>query len=150
MERQYLTDEELNSLIATIEDGDMAVANPDILSGILEKIETKDLGEIQSESVPKITENADKIKKPPKNKEFILYCFKVGTAVAAAVAVIIIIPEVTRFLPGGKVLTKEEVLQKESYMTRQEAIDSVSRESSVTISVFTKDEWTNLLDIKEN
>lgn len=71
----YLTDEELELLIAEVEENEMIAAPPNLMTDVLAKVETR----------PKT-----------KSKEFQLYCFRVITSVAAAILLLFMLPGISQ------------------------------------------------------
>lgn len=82
MNYEYLTDEELNSLIADVEQNDLVAAPPNILGSILEELP-------QNNASDKIV-------------EFRRFRMRVIAAVAAVVAFVMIVPGITRNIPKAE------------------------------------------------
>ena len=72
----YISDEELEQLICQVEQEELVTAPPDLAENILKAV---------TEVKPKTS----------KKKEFHAYCFRVITSVAAAVALVFLLPELT-------------------------------------------------------
>ena len=98
-ETTYLSDEELNELINEIEKNDLVMAPPEIKEKVLKKA----------------TDN---------KKEFVMYCFRVLTSVAAAIAILLIIPGTMANGTGEtQIPSREEVLQTQKYLSKEEALE---------------------------
>jgi len=106
----YLTDEELEQLIADVEANEMVSAPPDMMEEILAGI----------------------VMKPgAKKKEFQLYCFRVITSVAAAILLLFMLPgiselqlklsEVMEESKGNEVWQEEQLTPR--YATKEEALN---------------------------
>ena len=111
----YLSDEELNKLITDIED-EMPVQAP---AGI----ENKVLSFID-------------LKRRRKNAEFGKYCARVGFAVAAAIALVCIVPFIPdagvkitpkdSFAASESVISREEILGRKTVRSREEVLNKTS------------------------
>lgn len=73
-EFDYISDRDLEQLISQVEQNELVTAPPDLMESILEAV------------VPVKSKKA-------KKKEFYTYCFRVVTSVAAAVALVFLLPE---------------------------------------------------------
>lgn len=104
----YMSDEELELLIADVEQNELVAAPPDMLEGILECVRESE------KSVTNI-------------REFRRYCFKVCASVAAAVVLVFVLPFMSensmgntssqeRFVKESRYATKEEALNDQSYL----------------------------------
>ena len=133
----YLTDKELEMLIAHTEENDLVEAPPQLLEDILAYASW---GEEKSLPEPGVQETSERIVlpyKPPealskkqKTAHFRLYCARVIITVAAAVALVFILPKtsvVSR--ERTEAPSRESVLAGES-VTREEVL-SGRRNSSV-------------------
>ena len=78
----YISDEELERLIFSVENKELVSAPPDLAGNILETCGL----------LPKLAEARPKTS---KKKEFYAYCFRVLTSVAAAVALVFLLPQMT-------------------------------------------------------
>ena len=111
----YLSDDELDNLIMDIEGKETVQAPSGIERNVLSFIE---------------------FKKRRKREEFGRYCLRVGFAVAAAIALVCIVP----FIPDTKaripsreaavaernIMTRDEVLEKKSVLTKEEVLSKQS------------------------
>lgn len=98
----YLSDEELEQLIFTVEQQELVVAPPELRDRILERVE------------------------PPNNKikEFRSYCFRVLTSVAAAIVIVFLIPGLQSIqLPD--VSERQTIVASNKYATKEEALNDV-------------------------
>lgn len=124
IENKYLSDEELEKLILDVEKEKLISAPPDLLENILSSVdvlEEKRLSEISRiETKDAITE----ISKPPeivdfaqKKSEFRKYCFRVVSSMAAAIALLILIPGISgiqeREIPSKASVVSEKVRTRE-------------------------------------
>ena len=112
---EYLTDEELESMILELEQHDMVPAPPDLQEQILEALEKEMPG--QETVALKLSDDRSK---QERIRAFHKFRFQVLTTVAAAVLVILLIPkledlqqEKTDFLTP---LQKQEYTQKQEYV----------------------------------
>lgn len=96
---EYLSDEELAVLIHEIEQNDLVMAPPDIRSNVL-------------------------CRTVSKKREFVTYCFRVGTSVAAAIVILFLLPRVLEEQTfESKMPSREEVLAMQEYVSKEEALD---------------------------
>ena len=113
MSHEYLSDEELQKLISDVELNDMAEAPVDLQKKVLD--------EISALSKPG---NIAKTKKQ-KIIEYRLYSLKVALAVAAAIAVMFIVPCVSaanRYVPFmEKIVSQRDISLKEELFVRKES-----------------------------
>ena len=90
----YISDDELEQLICQVEESELVAAPPDLMERILEAAGfAGEQEEVVEQPAPAISVQSYHIKK----KEFYAYCFRVITSVAAAVALVFLLPE----LSGG-------------------------------------------------
>ena len=116
----YLSEEELEQLIHTVEQTELVTAPPDLMEEILRKAEKK-----------------EKPKKAGRKKEYYAYCFRVITSVAAAIAIMFLLPEVSGMTwrenavteapswaeAGDTVPSREEIVKDEKTPTKEEVLD---------------------------
>ena len=129
--RDYLSDEELELLIADVEQNELVMAPPDLLEGILDYIDKSAQERPVHEKLPEQRPVSDKPSKTASNiREFRRYYFKVCASVSAAVFLIFAIPaasdnsaanvpEREKFATESKFATKEEALKNESLMKQK-------------------------------
>jgi len=103
----YLSDEELEQLILHVEQQEMVAAPPGLLDNILEGME-------KSQQSKRSSGN--------KIKEFRGYCFRVMTSVAAAVAIVFLIPELMN-TQVSEVPLKQSAIMTAKYATKEEALN---------------------------
>lgn len=102
LENTYLSDEELNALISEIEQGDLVMAPPEIKVKVLHR--TVD-----------------------KKREFVGYCFRVITSVAAAIVMLVLLPRGEAVNNSEmKIPTREEVLKTQEYVSKEAILDKKS------------------------
>lgn len=101
----YLSDEELEQLISTVEQQELVAAPPELMDRILESVEKSQEGnQSQNNNV----------------KEFRSYCFRVLTSVAAAIAIVFLIPGLQSIqLP--EIPEKQTTVVSDKYATKEEA-----------------------------
>lgn len=85
----YISDEELERLIFQVEQDELVAAPPDLMESILEA--AKNSGVQEELSTAKVV----LLPAVERKKEFRVYCFRVITSVAAAVALVFLLPELT-------------------------------------------------------
>jgi len=128
-ESGYLSDEELNSLIAQVEAGDIVTAPPDMLDNILHKLDESGKKPLQDNTVNPQTDNAIDIARPPRNiepikqkNEFVKYCIRVIGSVAAAIVLLLVVPEIknSNTYQLSKKNIQENVLQQQILFTNEE------------------------------
>ncbi len=99
LENGYLSDEEINMLIHEIEQGDLVMAPPDMKTDVLRSAGNK-------------------------KREFVMYCFRVITSVAAAIAILLVIPgNLNGKAVPTEIPSREEVLKTQDYLSREEVLD---------------------------
>ena len=86
----YISDDELECLITQVEQNELVAAPPDLMESILEAVAGFS-GETESLSPAKVI----KVQAVARKKEFRAYCVRVITSVAAAVALVFMLPELT-------------------------------------------------------
>ena len=99
----YISDDELERLIHHVEQEELVAAPPDLMEHILEAAAL---------SMPVIPAKNSKTKK----QEFTAYCFRVITSVAAAVALVFLLPHLTEWMNlngtvSSELFSKSEVVQ---------------------------------------
>ena len=99
----YISDDELERLIHHVEQEELVAAPPDLIEHILEAAAL---------SMPVIQVKNIKSKK----QEFTAYCFRVITSVAAAVALVFLLPHLTEWMNlngtvSSELFSKSEVVQ---------------------------------------
>jgi len=127
----YISDEELEQLILQVEQEELVTAPPDLMENILHASGVK----------------AQFIEAKPKNskkKEFYAYCFRVITSVAAAVALVFLLPQMTEWM-GEKVAPDEKYSDKQkvavTVFVREEMVKPVPDKATVVAEVIpTKEE----------
>lgn len=102
----YLSDEELEQLIAHIEQKELVAAPPDLMEDILGRMEVM---LTSSEEVPEVRRG---ITERQKIKEFRSYCFRVVTSVAATVAMIFLLPKLGNLQWTDVSATKQVILEE--------------------------------------
>ncbi len=114
LHNEYLTDEELELLIAEAED-DLVPAPPDMADVIVNAI----WNEPQAKANDAVSETKQKRrqgKKASKKREFVAYCFRVAMSAAAAIAFMFIMPYLPGFGGDGVEQETQEYVDKETYL----------------------------------
>ena len=109
MRLDYLTDEELNKMIEDIEENDLVTAPPDIEDSILLRL-AREHGE-EPDNPKKVVNR--------RTLSFTAYSIRVGIAVAAAIAILILMPVGDNRLPQidrGKITADIEILPKQGIL----------------------------------
>lgn len=106
----YISDDELERLIHHVEQEELVAAPPDLMEHILEEAGLSE--EETASPTPVISVQNSKAKK----KEFTAYCFRVITSVAAAVALVFLLPHLTEWMNlngtvSSELFSKSEVVQ---------------------------------------
>ena len=113
----YLSDEELELLIADVEQNDLVAAPPDMAEDIWNIICTSDIADHKAVSKDKV-------------REFRAYCFRVVGSVAAAVVLVFTVPT---FLGGQESYCQnEEMSQRAAEQSEYESREELLGRSSLT------------------
>ena len=142
-ELNYISDEELEQLILDEEQNELVTAPPDLMDAVLAKLEEPKIRTVKTVAA--------------KKKEFYAYCIRVITSVAAAVALVFLLPEVSgtvlkqtsltevnrqeipsREEVSNTVPAKEEVLATGKVPTKEEVLD----DTGLFEKVFSNVSWT--------
>lgn len=93
--RNYISDEELEQLICRVEQEELVAAPPDLMESILAALELEET-RVMTEKTGLPPAKIVGVKEPAaRKKEFYAYCFRVVTSVAAAVALVFLLPELS-------------------------------------------------------
>ena len=111
---EYLTDEELESLISETED-DLVPAPPEMVDMIANAI-WKEVQVKENSVVAETRSKTCQSKKTGKRREFAAYCFRVAMSVAAAIAFMCIAPNLPGFDGHSDELNAQEYANKEAYL----------------------------------
>lgn len=128
---EYLTDEELMLLIEEVEQKELVEAPPDLMEEILATV-----GGMEPDSVSVLPERKPqpipvrKVSLEKRRKEYRAYCFRVITSVAAAIALVFLLPEAVSSVPKepsaweteitrGRYESKEEALGGSNFLTKK-------------------------------
>lgn len=115
MKMNYLTDDELEQLIADVEVNDLIAAPPGLYEEILTRVEDISKEEtLHIEKTVPITRN--------KKREYRRYCFQVITSMAAAIAIVFLLP-VMRENQNLEVPKGQKIFGASVYETKQEALE---------------------------
>lgn len=120
----YISDDELERLICQIEENELVAAPPDLMDSILEAAELMDKPPAKVTAVPTAS----------RKKEFSAYCFRVITSVAAAVALVFLLPELTDRMTINGMPTQEHVAKDDVVGTvpvQAEVVKSVPDKATV-------------------
>lgn len=99
----YISDDELEQLICRVEQEELVTAPPDMMESILEAVEQEEKAEPQPVAVSRGKNLA------ARKKEFRAYCFRVVTSVAAAIALVFLLPDLTEGMNFGGMPVAEPV-----------------------------------------
>ena len=124
LDQNYPSEEELEALIANIEEHDLVQAPPDLLNQILYTIE---------ESIP-FENNTSLLEKDSlqrkKTIEFRKYCFQVITSIAAAIVLIFLLPTSMQMqkseLPS--IPSKDMILAKQTVKAKSDVVENHNKE----------------------
>lgn len=134
--KNYLSDEELQSLMCEIESKDLVFAPPGIQEQVLSALD-------ETSHLTKERSNADKI------REFKRYRFRVLATVAAAVVAVFVLPRVENLqqhtMPE-KPSAKQDFLKKGRYKTKEEALNDSSMLENMlgNVNIFSDEDKYNL------
>lgn len=138
-ENKYLSDEELEKLILDVEEEKLILAPPDLLENILSSVDDFEEKISFEPSRIEIEDTITEISKPPeiidfnqKKSEFRKYCFRVVSSMAAAIALLILIPGIIG-VQESEIPSKASVVS-EKVRTREEAIGSSKKSIMKTIN----------------
>ena len=93
--RNYISDEELEQLICQVEQEELVAAPPGLMESILAAVELEET-RVMAEKTGLPPAKIVGVKEPAaRKKEFYAYCFRVVTSVAAAVALVFLLPELS-------------------------------------------------------
>ena len=123
-ENKYLSDEELEKLILDVEEEKLILAPPDLLENILSSVDDFEEKISFEPSRIEIEDTITEISKPPeiidfnqKKSEFRKYCFRVVSSMAAAIALLILMPGISgiqeREIPSKASVVSEKVRTRE-------------------------------------
>ena len=135
-EFNYISDEVLEQLINQVEQKELVAAPPDLMERILEAVGLE--GELPKESVqysePVETKVLPVNSRTARKKEFYGYCFRVITSVAAAVALVFLLPELMGQMEQNASSPEQSpVIRQQEVPSYEEVVDTVpDREEVVT------------------
>ncbi len=124
-EFHYISDEALEQLMNQVEQKELVAAPPDLLESILKATGLVEEGVLQP--VPVIPEKSVSSKK----KEFYAYCFRVITSVAAAIALVFLLPELS--VQMQRTDTAPE-FNKQEVPSYEEVVDKVPSRDEVVLA----------------
>lgn len=111
---EYLSDTELELLIAEVEQNELVTAPPDLKQNIMDRISA------ETQIVEFLADRP--VSGQNLQKEFYRYCFRVAVSVAAAVVLVFALPDVQRAGTGGESEKKMEVMEQLSGRPEQTGI----------------------------
>lgn len=127
LENTYLSDEELEQLIADVEQNELVAAPPDLVENILAEIEALSRSGEQvpvfdgDEQASKAESNAQEVNRN-KVREFRRYCFRVATSAIAAVAIVFTLPAfLNAHVPDAS--ARQDIFASAKYATKEEALN---------------------------
>lgn len=140
----YISDAELEQLILQVEREELVAAPPDLMENILEIVgldgETPKEPAQSSEAV--VTKVVPVTPRASRKKEFYSYCFRVITSVAAAVALVFILPELSALMQRTDA---SPAWQRQEVPSPEEVVDAVPSREEVVLAMQTptRDEVLN-------
>lgn len=143
-EFNYISDEALEQLIYQVEQEELVAAPPDLMESILEIVgldgETPKEPVRSSEAV--VTKVVPVKPRAARKKEFYAYCFRVITSVAAAVALVFLLPELSALMQRTDASPE---WQRQEVPSPEEVVDAVPSREEVVLAMQTptRDEVLN-------
>ena len=117
----YISDAELEQLMAQVEQEELLTAPPDMEEKILAAVGLD--GGAEKPQLSKVLETKTVV---TRKKEFYAYCFRVVTSVAAAVALVFLLPQMTAWMGeevAKPVPDKATVIATEGIPTKEEVLN---------------------------
>ena len=144
LDQNYPSEEELEALIANIEEHDLVQAPPNLLNQILYTIDDS----IPFENNTSLLEKDLFYIQRRKTIEFRKYCLQVITSVAAAIVLVLLLPTSMQMqkyeLPS--IPSKDIILAKQMVKTKSDVVENHSREKTKTEHIFNDIEWFNVFE----
>lgn len=112
---EYLTDDELQRLITDVETHELVTAPPSLCEDILAKID-----EVSKETSSSIEASIPIVRN--KKREYRRYCFQVITSMAAAIAIVFLLPNL-RENQSLEASRTQKIFGASVYETKQEALE---------------------------
>lgn len=137
-ELNYISDAELEQLIYQVEQEEPVAAPPDLMESILEAAGLAEEIEQETSRPIVIPVKPQAIRK----KEFYAYCFRVITSVAAAIALVFLLPELSNLMQRTD---QPSEWYKQEVPRQEEVVDAIPSRDEVmlTMQTPTKDEVLN-------
>ncbi len=133
-ELNYISDKELEQLILQVEQEELVAAPPDMVENILARLEaevTPKIKELPGQTLQVQTVSSLR-NRANRQKDFYAYCFRVITSVAAAIALVFLLPELSARISQTVPSQTPEYIRQE-VPKQQEIVGTVpSREEIVT------------------
>lgn len=147
VENTYLTDEELERLIADVEEHDLVSAPPELLKEILTKIEacadTKTGMDANGSAGDMTVKKSQAVKENGKKRDFQLYCFRVISSVAAAIMLLFTLPKVSETVLKTSEAVREETVYEPQISLRYETKEEALNDRGILAETFGK---SNIFD----
>lgn len=139
IEEEYLTDEELDALILSVEAEGLVQAPAGVMEQVMEEL------------LPGETLGAEPVLQKDKVVEFRRYCLRVITSVAAAVILMFALPGTIKMQENG-IPTRESVLGQRETKTREQVLGEKSLFGSLGNSRFLSESirYINVDDLEDN
>ncbi len=135
----YLSDEELEALIGEVEENELVSAPPDLKQSVLEQLGLLEVKEKAGEKTEDISlaDEQKTVEKPPEiqkvmekrtdrkrltRRDYYGYCFRVITSVAAAVALVFLLPEALGNMEMRPKPEREKIVLTSRYETKEDAL----------------------------
>lgn len=129
---EYLSDEELKELMEAIEDDEdeMVSAPEDFEAQVLDFIEEQEKITQKRNSKQVRFKTVSGKKDDKKAFDYAIYCAKVLVSVAAAIILLILLPQISGIAPfGGSVPSREEVVSTANIVTKDEVLAGYNTKS---------------------
>ncbi len=144
LDQNYLSEEELEALVADIEEHDLVQAPPDLLNQILYTIEES----ISFENNTSLLEKDLFYIQRNKTREFRKYCIQVITSIAAAIVLVFLLPTSMQMqkseLPS--IPSKDIILAKQTVKTKSDVLENNSRDAHIFQDFFNDIEWLQMFE----
>ncbi len=144
LDQNYLSEEELEALVANIEEHDLVQAPPDLLNQILYTIEKS----IPFENNASLLEKDSFYIQRKKTIEFRKYCFQVITSIAAAIVLIFLLPTSMQMQKSELPLipSKDMILAKQTVKTKSDVLENNNREKHKMEDIFKNMKWFDVFE----
>lgn len=124
LEKDYLSEEELEALIADIEENDLVLAPKDLLTNILRTIDEEAQNMDLERCAEKENDPASVSFKVQNNRviEFRKYCIQVITSVAATIALVFLLPTSMQ-VQKAEIPSKDMIIAEQTVKTKADVLE---------------------------